>query len=857
MAGNVGDLLQKLIREERQGEKTLSGTFSAPGHLTTLGAPLIPVAEGRYRIDITGIRVLRNLSTFIHLLTGEVLEQCGFGVTDIMVKRKVDAHLTPELSEAGVDWVMVYARLDAAEHLPRYHNSFNRDMQLIFSMLQTVRWGGLLFPDFFNLDAGAKDAPLPALLFPFHLDIADREESHYMLLEFNRPGRFLRVTIEDAPSSRLQLKHISHRVVDNIHRAAYLPDMHHIAGQIHQGILRECFNNRTEYKETPDRQSALFDHLRQGGLDRLGSLYFRWTIEDIQPLILRENEGPSLNEAQALLHKELMLLQDPDVRFQLHEGHIIEMQADQYRVFFSLSRRHTCLNISLSEEPHFTTLNDYFEKMPLLKEAAVQREGSLHGVRLFLIHHITAEVLGLIRAFQKAGCEFITTLFVKYAGVVPDEYFETILSLPDDSFRFCGIHRIETPRTMESRYVISQQYSDISDLQFLDTILWEERRDFKDAMRLVAGHLFFEEAIRCRKAGITLLLVEDGGYLSPLINRFCLEQKTLGDVLRAFHVDAAAEGNPDLALPEEDCEAPVAEWLAEIFAGTVEHTKNGHDENAEVMHEYGTLRFPLASIAVSRLKRGPEAKECAIAILNAVENILHRQGLLLSRRRALVIGSSGAIGRRLIDELSHRLIEAPPAGVDIAASDIATTHLEVRTLEELDRSILYGIDMIIGAAGRSVMTATTLADMLIEGAQEFLYFVSGSTKTVEFTEVETWLHSLMAQKNPRIAGHHIEIAHAPLRDLQTSALLGHEVRIAFSDGAIPPKRLYLLGELTPINFLYYGIPREILDDVMRHLFRVSVGLIERKKAGEPLPRRLLAVDHDIDMDARRIDAPFS
>lgn len=265
MTGNVGDLLQKLIREERQGEKTLSGTFSAPGHLTTLGVPLIQTAEGRCRIDITGIRVLRNLSTFIHLLTGEVLEQCGFGVTDIMVKRKVDAHLTPELSEAGVDWVMVYARLDAAEHLPRYHHSFNRDMQLIFSMLQTVRWGGLLFPDFFNLDPGATEAPLPALLFPFHLDAADSEESHYMLLEFNRPGRFLRVTIEDAPSSRLQLKHIPHRVVDTLHHAAYLPDMHHIAGQIHQGILRECFNNRTEYKETPDRQSALFDHLRQGG----------------------------------------------------------------------------------------------------------------------------------------------------------------------------------------------------------------------------------------------------------------------------------------------------------------------------------------------------------------------------------------------------------------------------------------------------------------------------------------------------------------------------------------------------------------------------------------------------------------
>ena len=317
------------------------------------------------------------------------------------------------------------------------------------------------------------------------------------------------------------------------------------------------------------------------------------------------------------------------------------------------------------------------------------------------------------------------------------------------------------------------------------------------------------------------------------------------------------EGVPTLQVSKEDCEASVAEWLAEIFAGSVEHTKNGHDYNEAVMREYGMLQFPLASIAVSRLKRGPEAKECAIAILNAVENILHRQGLLLSRRRVLVIGSSGAIGGRLMEELSHRLTEEHHVtGVDIAASGASGTPVEVRTLEELDAHILHETDMIIGAVGRSVITETVLADMVLQGRQPFLYFVSGSTKTLEFTEVEQWIQSLISEKEPRIAGNAVEIAHAPLRDLQTSALLGHEVTIAFSDGAIPTKRLYLLGELTPINFLYYGIPREILDDVMCHLFRVSVGLIERTRAGEPLPRRLLAVDHDIDMDARLIDAPF-
>ena len=54
----------------------------------------------------------------------------------------------------------------------------------------------------------------------------------------------------------------------------------------------------------------------------------------------------------------------------------------------------------------------------------------------------------------------------------------------------------------------------------------------------------------------------------------------------------------------------------------------------------------------------------------------------------------------------------------------------------------------------------------------------------------------------------------------------------------------------PINFLYYGIPGEIVDEVMAQLFTVSCGLVQRQRsAASKLPPRVMAIDRDIDADA--------
>ena len=708
------------------------------------------------------------------------------------------------------------------------------------------RWGGvvLLWRAMLGRAGPPPEAEAPALLFPFHL----REDQagaggHYFLVEHNPRGRFLRITLEDAVASRLQLKHIPHRVVDRAVLSSFLPDVHLIAGRIHQGIIRECLNSRNEYREIAAHQHALFDHLRQGGLNNLQTLHFCWPTDAIRTLLMEKQEndaGPS--DSLGLLIKAIQLLEDPQILAFLAQGDCIEMISAGFQVFFDLSRHGTCLNVSLDTPRTFLTLDDYLHRMPALGQAAAGRQGALAGVRLFLIHHPTAEVIGLLKAFSAAGCPALTTFFVKYAGVVPESYLETLMSLPGDRFGFYGLQKFESRQRLAGHYAFSRQFAPLSGLDGIDEALLAGDWDFFGAMRLAAGHLFLREVLAARRRGEKIILVEDGGYLAPPLNRFCLEGRAVGDVFAHFR----------LAAPAAEARHPFADWLAEAYLGSAEHTRNGYDYNKEVQDEFGKLAFPVVSIAVSDLKRGPEARECAAAILAATEAIMHRLGLLLSRRSVVLLGSSGAIGGCLKRELRNRLEGGRLYGVDTAAAVGAKENggvPEVRTLDELGPDVLAGADLFIGVIGRSILAARHLERLLLQGLGKRLFFVSGSTKTVEFTDLGNYLQALRDDSDPRIGGRPVRIAWQALRDLQTGALQGYEIALSFPDDPARDKTLYLLGELTPINFLYYGIPGEIVDEVMAQLFNVTCGLVRRQRSGEGLAPELLAVDRQIDADA--------
>lgn len=840
MKPDYQNVIRTLIRRRASDEERSPAEAEQESELTTLGIPLVRHDEHHSSIDLSRIHVFRNLHTFVQLLANEVLEQCGFGIADIMVRRKVDPSLTPELEALGLDWVTVYARIDAAEHLPSAHHHFSNCMQVIFRTLQTERWGGLLFPGFFE-SPPTRETPAPsALLFPFGMEETVREGGHYFLVEHNPAGRFLRITLEDAASPRLQLKHIRHHVVDQAARGSYLTNVTQVAEQIHEGMLRECMNNRAEYHLIPAHHRDLFEHLKRCGLNRLETMKFTWPTDDIQMLLIEKQGGADARtESFAMLLREIQLLEDPQVISTLARGAVVEVSAGRFKVFIDLSRYGSCLNFSFDERRSVLFLEDYLAKMASLSRAADARRGALAGVRLFLIHHITAEVIGLLEAFQTAGCPSILTFFVKYGGIVPDAYLETLMSLPQDRFRFFGLQKLESRENLASRYLFSRLFSSPAELAELEKEIFSSGADFLGAMRLAAGHLFLAEVQQARKRGEQLLLVEDGGYLAPLLNRFGLEGATVAEVHARFH----------LPVPEGEGALPLAEWLKGAYLGSVEHTRNGYDYNLDVANEFGRLAFPAATIAVSDLKRGPEARECAVSILNATENILHRLGSLLSRRNILILGSCGAIGGFLVEELRRRIGPDHLCGVDIAVQEPRDGDVaEFPTLDALGER-LSGIDMVIGVIGASIFRKKHFEEMVLKGRQKEIFFISGSTKTVEFSDLSASIEILRKGSRNDTA---VKVEYHALRDLQTGVLQGYRVALVFPEDASRNKDLYLLGELMPINFLYYGIPREIVDEVMSQLFTLSCGFVRRQRSAEKLPLNIVAVDRRIDADANDI-----
>ena len=127
-------------------------------------------------------------------------------------------------------------------------------LRLVFDAVQTPRWGGLLFPGAFQAQNEDNCDPVenehPAMLFPFHTS-CQGAHGYFILLENDREGRFLRLTIEDGAQSRLFLKRIPHRVVNEIGRRHYRQDIAVMADQIFTGIHRECQNQHNEYIEIP------------------------------------------------------------------------------------------------------------------------------------------------------------------------------------------------------------------------------------------------------------------------------------------------------------------------------------------------------------------------------------------------------------------------------------------------------------------------------------------------------------------------------------------------------------------------------------------------------------------------------
>ena len=405
-------------------------------------------------------------------------------------------------------------------------------------------------------------------------------------------------------------------------------------------------------------------------------------------------------------------------------------------------------------------------------------------------------------------------------------------------------------------------------LDALDTTMNAKNLNFLAAMRALSVQVCLAQFARAHSAGRRLLLIEDGGYVAPIINEAAISGRTVAEL-------RTQQGAPSDQATDAQLSSSTNELIHETMVGSIEHTRNGYDQNLRTYLAHGTLAVPAFSIAVSYLKTQVESDTVAATILNAIESVLYSQGASLGRRNVFLFGSRGNIGRRLTTQLRARLNVPDSAliGCDLKvgrpdtkkqlpqwqfrpSQSSAGGASEVATYAEVDRDRTRNLDLILGVTGgptpgHPVLQVRDIIGWLLEGRHSELYLVSGSSKTDEFPEVLAWINSIERTATtdlPEVAikldGLHARVRKLDVVDPLSGRIFGSRYVFAIDqkDGSLRKRSLLFMENLMPVNFLFYGEPTEAIDPVLAQLLSASLALVRESSS---LPeRRLYAVDFD-------------
>ncbi|HEX5052336.1 MAG TPA: hypothetical protein VFZ65_11220 [Planctomycetota bacterium] len=805
---------------------------------TSLGPPLVHT-DALWTLDLAELPILHGLSVLSRALAEAVVAQVRSERIDVAVERKLRPRENPELIEHfGVDLVKVAAEHATIESAAARPELVEARLRALLGSLQRQRFRDALFPP-----AGTQPV---ALVAEFAEETGEGVGRQRFLLEHvvarHDAGRgSLRITIEGCRGRRIDLASLPHLWLERVEDRHFIAGSTRIAQTWTEALRREAARGRRSFVEQRDPHSHLFRQLDQAGLGTIQRVSVQWS-ETALPFLM-ENE-PAL--ASELLKRVLLALEDRGVRHLLADREVVRVDAGAVPVFLDIAQLGRVLELSLGQRRERADADAFLLRMPVL-QALLQRHAGdqpLRDVPVFLVHHMTGEVTGLIAALRALGCRDLTCLFVTYAGEPPASYLDAVLDLPADEFRALALVNVPQRGTVEGAYRLSQHYSQLEESEQIVRALANSPPHFLDAMRAAAVVPFLRQIARAEAADQRCLLVEDGGYLGPVLHEALLCDSTVGGLAGELGHEIADERS-------------LRDAVGDRLLGTVEHTRNGFDRLVDVERRHGHLLLPAYSIAISHCKRAVESREVAASVLNAVEAVLHADGRILSRRSCLVLGSRGAIGLELCRSLHARLDvpERQVAGIDIVLpGPVHGSGLcEGRTLAELPEDRWLQVDLVIGVTGASVLTGADIEHWLVDGERDTLVLASGSTKKIEFRAVMQWFEALLQDPAPRLRGRSVAVAVEELLDPRTARVYGHRWRFAFADEG-SAKTVLALGNLTPINFLFYGVATEVIDEVLAQLLSVSLAAV--RHAGGPGPWRLLAVDRDIDADGAAL-APSS
>lgn len=806
--------------------------------VTSLGYPLRQIKEG-WELDLSEMKIYSGLSVLAKVIGEHIMDEAERSSGDVSFCYKVSSNINPELVAMRIHYIQVHARAGVLRDCQEYREDFIRQLITVFGTLQRQKWRIEIFPEENHQKAKA-DIPISkALVFNFIHEFCDVENRKRFILEKSNNNNaeasfFFRLTIEKIEQETTDLKNIPNVVVDDLATRAYIAGSSKIAGSIREHIVNACSRGLDYYSEENRIYSRLFEQLQNAHLDRLEFINFSW--DDCFSKYIQQTEP---KKGASALKTIFLALEAYSICEILCNGGAVKVILHECYFTLYLTQLGRSLNISINLPRKIFHMDAYLKRMPMLASIASQTRHNydFSDTKIFLVHHITSEIIGFIEALRKLKAYSIDVMFVKYSGIIPPVYLDTLLEA-DSSFLFMAGLEKKTSGKMTDYWTIAGDFSDTAELTDLKLFADHQKLSYFEAMKLVSIHLFLRCCLAAQKQKKKVLLIEDGGYIAPIVNAVGISKENTDAVLERFHV-----------FPGHKIEVPFYQWLKNILIGTIEHTKNGYDRLEALTAHQSRLLFPAYSIATSNLKTLEESQEVAHSILSAVESILHENGLVLSRRNIIVLGAEGNIGKSLCRLLQKgRLHENNQTLTRVDVKFEASGEKgKYGSIGKIPDDELLRKDLFIGVIGKSILEKTQIEKLIIHGAKNDLFFASGSTKTAEFEDLSSWLQTISRLEAPRIEDIPVTIDYGRIYDPQSGFDQGRKVMIRFQKGdRFYKKTLFLLADLSPVNFMYYGVPTEVMDSILSQLLTVSLGMNRQYKSEMLPPAGLYAVDNHID-----------